>query len=310
MLKYVGLRLLQAIPVLFGVTIVSFMLLHLVPGDPAQIQLGPHASAAQVAALRHELGLDRPLIDQYLSFLGDAVHLQFGKSLSLHTPVGEVIRSKIGLTALLVTYSLFIALTITIPFAIVAAIKQDRPADHAIRVVGMVFYVMPSFWLGLLLSLVFGLQLGWFPTGGYESGAIGALRSLTLPAVTLALVMAPLFLRTLRASLIQTLDAPFVEAARARGYSQLRILFRHVLRNASVSTVTLVGLTIGAILSIIVVVENVFGLPGLGKLLVAAVSARDFPLVQGLVFVMALAVILINLVADLVYAAIDPRVRL
>jgi peptide/nickel transport system permease protein len=310
MLKYVGIRVLQAIPVLFFIMLASFLLIHLVPGDPARIQLGSHAPQSQVEALRRQLGLERPLIAQFWTFVTGAVHLSFGESLSLHQSVGTVIRSKAGLTTMLMLYSLLISLVLTVPLGILAAVKRDRPVDHVIRVVGMVFFVMPSFWLGLLLALVFGLVLGVLPTGGYETGFGGEIRSLTLPALALGLVMAPLFLRSLRAGVIQMLDKGFVEAARARGFSQRRVLFGHVLRNASISTVTLVGLTVGALLSWTLVVENVFALPGLGSLLVAAVSARDYPLIQGLAVVLAVGVVIINLLTDLAYAAIDPRVRL
>jgi peptide/nickel transport system permease protein len=309
-LKYIGLRALQAVPVLVGITLASFMLIHLVPGDPARIQLGPHATVAQVAALKHQLGLDRPLLTQYLSFMSGAAHLSFGESLALHQSVGTIIGSKVGVTALLIVYCLVISLLLTMIFGVVAAVRQDGLVDHAIRVAGMVLFVMPMFWLGLVLILIFGLELGWFPTGGYESGITGVLHSLTLPALTMSLVITPLFVRSLRASVIQTMDAGFVEAARARGFSQRRVLSRHVLRNASTSTVTLVGLTMGAILSWTVLIENVFSLPGLGTQLVSSVSARDFPMVQGLVVVMAVAVVAINLVTDLSYAVIDPRVRL
>ncbi|MFZ2049925.1 MAG: ABC transporter permease [Solirubrobacteraceae bacterium] len=310
MLKYVGIRVLQAIPVLFFIMLASFLLIHLVPGDPARIQLGSHAPQSQVEALRRQLGLERPLIAQFWTFVTGAVHLSFGESLSLHQSVGTVIRSKAGLTTMLMLYSLLISVVLTVPLGILAAVKRDRPVDHVIRVVGMVFFVMPSFWLGLLLALVFGLVLGVLPTGGYETGLGGEIRSLTLPALALGLVMAPLFLRSLRAGVIQMLDKGFVEAARARGFSQRRVLFGHVLRNASISTVTLVGLTVGALLSWTLVVENVFALPGLGSLLVAAVSARDYPLIQGLAVVLAVGVVVINLLTDLAYAAIDPRVRL
>lgn len=310
MFKYVGLRLLQAIPVLLGITVASFFLIHLVPGDPARIQLGPRATAAAVHQLDGQLGLDRPLLRQYVSFLTGAIHLSFGESLALHQSVGGLIGSRVGITALLVAYSVIASLLLTIPFAVLAAIRRDRAADHVIRVVGMTLFVMPLFWLGLLLALVFGLELGLFPTEGYAHGALGALHSLTLPALTLALVMAPMFLRSLRASIIQTLESGFVEAARARGFSERRVMFGHVLRNASSSTVTLVGLTMGWLVSGAVVVENVFAIPGLGTLLVSSVSARDFPTIQGLVVVLALSVVVINLLTDLVYAAIDPRVRL
>lgn len=310
MLKYVGLRLLQAIPVLIGITIASFFLIHLVPGDPARIELGPRVPLSAVRALDHRLGLDRPLIAQYASFISGAARLRFGESLALHQAVGGVIRSKLGVTALLMVYSLVISLLLTVPLALLSAIKRDRAADHAIRIVGMTLFVMPVFWLGLLLTLVVGLELGLLPTSGYGEGVGGALRSLTLPALTLALVMAPMFVRSLRASVLQALDAGFVEAARARGFSERRVLFGHCLRNASISTVTLIGLVMGWLVSGTVVVENVFALPGLGSLLVSSVSARDFPMIQGLVIVLALAVVLINLVTDLTYAALDPRVRL
>lgn len=310
MLKYIGLRALQAIPVLIGITLASFLLIHLVPGDPARLQLGPHATLKEVALLKKQLGLDRPLLDQYLSFLGGAVHLHFGESLALHQSVGGIISAKAGPTALLTIYSLIVSLLLTMIFGVLAAIKRDGPVDHAIRTIGMVLFVMPMFWLGLVMLLIFGLELGWFPTGGYEHGPIGVLRSLTLPAVTLSLVMTPLFVRSLRASIIQTLDAGYVEAARARGFSERRVLSRHVLRNASTSTVTLIGLTMGALLSWTVLVENVFSIPGLGAQLVSSVSARDFPMIQGLVVVLAVAVVAINLITDLTYAIIDPRVRL
>jgi peptide/nickel transport system permease protein len=310
MLKYVGLRLLQAIPVLVGITIASFLLLHLVPGDPARIQLGPHATAAQVAALKREMGLDRPLLDQYGTFLKDAVSLNFGQSLALHQSVGSVIRSKVGVTALLMLYTLVLSILFTFSIGVFAAVKRDRAADHTIRAVGMVLFVMPMFWLGLILILVFGLDLGWFPVGGYEAGVIGTIHSLTLPALTLSLGVVPMFIRTLRGSVIHTLDGGFVEAARARGFSEQRVLFRHVLRNASISTVTLMGLTTGAMLSWTVLVENVFSIPGLGTQLVASVSARDFTMVQGLVVLLASAVVVINLLTDLAYVVIDPRVRL
>lgn len=310
MLKFVGLRLLQAVPVLIGITVASFVLIHLVPGDPARIQLGPRATLASVHRLDKQLGLDKPLLSQYVSFLGGAVRLNFGESLALHQSVGGLIRSRIGVTALLMTYSLLISLALTVPLGVLAAVRRDRLVDHAIRVVGMTLFVMPVFWLGLLLSLIFGLELGVLPTGGYGSGVTGVLRSLTLPALTLALAMTPLFVRSLRASVVQTLDAGFVEAARARGFSERRVLFGHCLRNASISTVTVVGLTIGALVSGTVIIEYVFAIPGLGALLVSSVSARDFPTVQGLVVILALAVIGINLLTDLAYAAIDPRVRL
>jgi ABC-type dipeptide/oligopeptide/nickel transport system permease component len=254
--------------------------------------------------------LDRSLPDQYWRFLSGIVRFNFGESLALHQAVGGVIRAKIGVTAWLMLYSLVLSMVLTVPLGVLAAVKRERGVDHAIRIVGMTFFVMPTFWLGLLLSLIFGLVLGVLPTSGYTTGFVGMLRSLTLPALALSLAMAPLFVRSLRASVIQALDMGYVEAARARGFSERRVLFRHVLRNASISTVTLVGLTIGGLLSGALIVENVFALPGLGPQLVSAVSARDYPMVQALVVVLAAGVVVINLLTDLTYAVIDPRVRL
>jgi peptide/nickel transport system permease protein len=309
MLSYTARRLLQIIPVLIGITLFSFLLINLVPGDPVRIELGPHASFAQVEHLREQLGLNESLINQYLHFLGGAATLDFGESLALHQGVGTLISARIGPTAFLVLYSLVLSLLITVPFGVLAAVRREGVTDHAIRIVAMVFLGMPMFWLGLVLVLIFGLDLGWFPTGGYQHGFPEAIRSLTLPAITLALGIAPLFVRSLRASVIEILDTGFVEAARSRGYSQSRVLFRHVLRNASISTTTLVGVSVAGLLSWIVVIENVFSIPGLGQLLVQSVSARDYPVIQAVTVILALAVVLINLATDLVYAAIDPRVR-
>jgi peptide/nickel transport system permease protein len=310
MLKYAGIRVLQAVPVLLGITVASFLLIHLVPGEPARIELGARAPASEVLALRRQLGLDRPLPDQYWKFLTGIVRFNFGESLALHQAVGGIIRAKIGVTAWLMLYSLVLSMVLTVPLGVVAAVRRDRGVDHVIRIIGMTFFVMPTFWLGLLLSLIFGLVLGVLPTSGYTTGFVGMLRSLTLPALALSLAMVPLFVRSLRASVIEALDMGYVEAARARGFSEHRVLFRHVLRNASISTVTLVGLATGGLLSGALIVENVFAIPGLGPQLVSAVSARDYPMVQALVVVLAAGVVLINLLTDLTYAVIDPRVRL
>lgn len=310
MLKYVAIRVLQAVPVLLGITIASFLLIHLVPGDPARIELGSRAPLSEVLALRRQLGLDHPFLDQYWAFLKGVLTFNFGMSFALHQSAGGIIRSKIGVTAWLMLYSMVLSMVLTVPLGILAAVKRDRPTDHAIRIVGMTLFVMPTFWLGLLLSLIFGLILGVLPTSGYQQGFIGTLRSLTLPALALSLAITPIFVRSLRASVIQALDKGYVEAARARGFSERRVLYRHVLRNASISTVTLVGLTMGGLLSGTLIVENVFAIPGLGSQLVSSVAARDYPLVQALVIVLGWSVVLINLVTDLTYAAIDPRVRL
>jgi peptide/nickel transport system permease protein len=269
------------------------------------------ASASSVRALSHEYGLDAPLTTQYWSFLRGAVHLDFGDSVELHEPVSQALSGRVVPTALLVVAALIVALLIAVPLAFVSARRKDRWPDHVIRVVGMTFFAMPSFWLGLMLAVVFGLLLGWLPTSGYDSSGVGpALKSIVLPSLTLSIIVAPLFIRTLRAAVIETYDAPFVESARARGFSERRVLWRHVFRNSSISLVTLVGLVAGFLVSGTVVVESVFSIPGLGQLLVSSVAARDFPTVQGLTILLAVAVVAINLVTDLAYAVVDPRVRL
>jgi len=307
--KYVLVRVGQAVPTMIGVAIVGFFLVHLVPGDPGRIALGPRASEIAVRAFDDNLGVNGPIGQQFVRFLSGVTHLQFGQSFTQHESVSAAIASRIAPTALLIGYGFLIAVAVTVPVSLFVAVRRDRAADHAVRAIGMVCYAMPVFWLGLLLSLVFGLQLGVLPTSGYASGLSGALKSLTLPAVTLALITAPLFIRTLRASVIGALDAGYVEAARSRGLSERRVLYRHALRNASIPFVTLVGLTVGALVSGAVVIENVFALPGLGSLLVSAVTSRDFALVQGLVVLLGLCVVVINLLADVLCAVLDPRIR-
>jgi peptide/nickel transport system permease protein len=309
-LKYVLLRLAQSVPTLIAITLAGFLLIHLVPGDPARIILGPRATERSVAALRHSYGLDASLTTQYARFLRGAVHLDFGQSFSNHSSVASVILARLGPSAMLIGYSMVIALALAVPLAVLAAVKQDHAPDHVIRVIGMAVFAMPPFWLGLVLVLTFGLELGLLPTSGYGDGFAGHVRSLTLPALTTGLVAAPWFLRSLRASTIEALRSGYVEAARARGLSERRVLSRHVLRIALLPTVTVVGLSVGYLVSANVVVENVFGIPGLGSLMVSAVGSRDFPLIQGLVVILGVAVVLVNLATDLAYALIDPRVRL
>jgi peptide/nickel transport system permease protein len=303
-------RLIDAIPVLIGVTLVSFALIHLTPGDPVRILLGGHATPANVAALRHTLGLDRSLPAQYWQFVSGAFTGSFGTSIEYRTPVSSIVGPRVGASAFLIGYALFVSILIAVPLAFVAALRRDRPADHAIRLGTTVTFAMPSFWVGLILSLLISLQLGWLPPSGYGASFPEHLEGLTLPALTIALALAPLLIRILRSALIDTLGAEYIDATRARGLGEPRVLGRHVLRNSLTSTVTLLSLFFAVLLSGTVVVENVFAIPGLGSLLVASVSARDFPIIQALTFIFGVAVILAGLLSDLAQAAIDPRVRL
>jgi len=310
MTTYVLWRILQAIPVLIGVTLAAFLLVHLVPGDPATIILGARGTPSAVATLREQLGLDRSLPVQYLDFVTGAVRLDFGDSIAQGTTVASLLAQRVPVTMFLLVYSALISILIAVPLAIASALRRNRPTDHGIRIFSMLTFAMPSFLLGLLLILVFSLQLGLFPTSGYGEGFFGKLRSLTLPALTVGLYLAPILLRTLRVSIIETLGTDYVEAARARGLSEARIVIRHVLRNSLVATVTILGLNIGFLLSGLVIVENVFALPGLGSELVSSIIVRDFPVVQAMTLVFGLVVITISLVTDLAYAVLDPRVRL
>jgi len=309
-IAYVARRLAHAIPVLIGITIVAFLLIRLIPGDPVQIMLGMHATPDRVAQLRASLHLDEPLPTQYLSFLTGTLTLDFGDSIALKSAITPILGGRIMVTVWLLAYAVVISLLIAVPLAVVSALRRNRLPDHAIRLFSTVTFAMPAFWLGLILILVFGLELGWFPTSGLGKGPAGVIWSLTLPALTIGLYLAPMLLRTLRSSLIETLNAEFIEAARARGLSERRVVLKHVMRNSLIAMITVLGVNIGFLISGAVVVENVFALPGLGSLLVSSILARDFPVITALTLVFGIAVILVNLLTDLSYAALDPRVRL
>jgi peptide/nickel transport system permease protein len=307
---YLLRRILQAIPVLIGITLASFFLIHLVPGDPARIVLGARATPSAVATLNEQLGLDQPLPTQYLNFVTGALHLDFGESITQHTAVGSLLTERIPVTFFLLLYSVVISILVAVPLAIASALRRNRATDHLIRLFSMLTFAMPSFLLGLFLILIFALNLELLPTSGYGEGFVGHLRSLTLPAITVGLYLAPILLRTLRVGIIETLGTEYVEAARARGLSERRILLKHVLRNSLVSTVTVLGLNIGFLLSGLVIVENVFALPGLGSELVSSIGNRDYPTIQALTLIFGVAVVTINLLTDMLYAVLDPRVRL
>ena len=310
MAAYLLKRAVQAIPVLIGISLVAFILIHLVPGDPVRIILGAQATPKAVATLNEQLGLDRSLPSQYIDFITGAVHFDFGESITQKTSVSSILGARFEVTFLLLVYSVLVSIVVAVPLAIASALRRNRPADHAIRLFSMLTFAMPSFLLGLLLILLFSLKLELLPTSGYGDGFTGHIRGLTLPAITVGLYLAPILLRTLRVGIIETLGTEYVEAARARGLSERRIIGKHVMRNSLVSTVTVLGLNIGFLLSGLVVIENVFSLPGLGSELVSSIVNRDYPTVQALTLVFGVSVVVINLLTDLLYAWLDPRVRL
>jgi peptide/nickel transport system permease protein len=303
-------RVLAALPVLLALAVVAFMLIRFIPGDPARTLLGIRATDEALAALRARLALDGPIEEQLLAFLRGAIVLDFGRSIVHREPVVDLLGSRLLVTAGLLLYAIVISVAIAVPLGILSAVRRNRLPDHLVRLFSMVTFAMPAFWLGLVLVLLFSLVLGLFPTSTLGRNPAEWVRGLTLPALTIGLYLAPMLLRTLRSSIIDNLGLEFVEAARARGLSERRVIGRHVMRNSLIAMITLLGVSIGFLLSGAVVVENVFALPGLGSLLVSSIVARDYPVVQALTIVFGVGVLVVNLVTDLSYAALDPRVRL
>ena len=305
---YIIRRLLEMIPVLVGITLLAFLFIKLLPGDPILILTGGKASPETVSALREKFGLDKPLYIQYLLFLVNAARGDLGTSILQRDPVAEIIVERIAPSVFLLVYGTAIALVLTIPLAILSAMRADQPIDHSIRIGGMVTFAMPSFWLGLLLILFFGLKLKWFPISGWGEGLVGHLRHLFMPALAIGVYLAPMLIQSLRNSLLEIMQAEYIEAARAKGLSPLRVMLKHVLRNSLIPTVTILAVNIGWLIGGTVIIEAVFSIPGLGLLLVRSVNYRDYPTIQGLTLVFGVLVMLVNLLADLSYAIIDPRV--
>lgn len=306
---YVGWRLAQMVPVAVGVTILAFFLVHLIPGDPARVMLGNHATAAAVARIHHEWGLDQPLPTQYLDFMGRLLHGDLGTSLFYRVPTSTLIVSYLPATLLLLLYVVVLSLLIAVPLATLAATHKDGLLDQVVRAVPMVGLGMPAFWVGIMLILGLGLTLHLFPVGGFGTDLPSHLWSMVLPGLTVAIGISPVLIRSLRVSMVGVLEAEYVVTARSKGISHRRVLMSHVLRNAIIPTITVLGLNMGFLVGTSVVVENVFALPGLGRLMLTAAMNRDFPVVQGVTLVLAVLVILVNLITDVTYSLLDPRVR-
>jgi peptide/nickel transport system permease protein len=307
---YVLKRLLHLVPISLGVTVLVFLLIHLVPGDPARTILGNQATDARVAALRHLWGLDRPLPVQYAKFLGRLVHGDLGTSLFYSVGAGHLVIQRLPATLWLIGFGTILSVVIAVPLAAFAATHRDRIGDHVVRAVPLVGLGFPPFWVGIMLLLLFGLHLGRpFPVGGYGTGFVGHLHSMFLPSLTVALAIAPILVRSLRASLLEVLESEYIATARSKGLPERRVLFRHALRNAIISTVTVLGVNIGYLVGGTLLVEQVYGLPGVGQLMIASINQRDFPVVQAVTFAFAVMVVLVYLVTDVVHALLDPRVR-
>jgi peptide/nickel transport system permease protein len=304
MARYLIKRLLTILPTMLGVVTLVFFLVHLIPGDPVAVMLGEHAMAVEKAALRHQLGLDQPLLHQYIMFLKGIFQGNLGNSIFYRLPVSTVIASRLPATIILAAAAMAVALLIALPLGILAGCRQYSAIDNASMFFSLLGISMPNFWLGPLLIIVFSIKLDWLPVSGMDG-----LKSLILPAVTLGTALAAILSRMTRSSLLEVISQEYLVAARARGLPGWRVLLKHALKNALLPVVTIVGLQFGALLSGAIVTEKVFSWPGIGSLLIQAVFTRDYPMVQGCILVISFCYIIANVATELFYAFIDPRIR-
>jgi len=310
MIRYLAGRLVQIVPVLFGVSMIVFLLVRLIPGDPAISILGSRATPELVARVRDQLGLDLPLWQQYLNYLGNALRGDFGVSFFYQTDVSSLAVARIPLTLLLIGYSSLLALVFAVPFATLAAIRRGGVVDQAIRLVFTMSLGLPSFWLAIILSLVLGVRLRVFPISGAGTGGLDTIWHLTLPAVAIALSISPILVRSLRSSLIEVLGSDYVITGQAAGLRRSTLLWSYLLRNSLLPLVTILSINVGWLIGGTVIVEQIFGLPGLGSLLITSITTRDYAIIQIVTLILAVLVIAVNLLTDLSYAALDPRVSL
>ncbi|HEY8417616.1 MAG TPA: ABC transporter permease, partial [Limnochordales bacterium] len=308
---YLVKRVLLAVPTVLGALTLVFFALHLMPGDPARIMLGEWVTPEALEALRHRLGLDRPLHEQYLIFLHQYLSGDFGRSLLTERLIITEIMARLPHTLLLAVAAMALAVAVGLPVGVLAAVYHRRFWDRLIMTLALVGFATPGFWLGILLILVFSVKLEWLPAVGSPGfdDPVAVLRHLLMPAVALSARPMALIARVTRSTMLEVIREDFVRTARAKGLSERAVIYRHVLRNALVSVVTIIGLNFGTLLGGAVLIETVFARPGLGKLTVDAILARDFPTVQATTFLVAVLFVFINLLTDLAYAYIDPRVK-
>ncbi|HDI11430.1 MAG TPA: ABC transporter permease [Candidatus Acetothermia bacterium] len=304
MLQYIIRRLLLTFPVLFGVSLLVFSIIRLIPGDPAEAMAGPHATREMIERIRTEFGLDKPIHLQFLRFMSGLLRGDLGRSIRTQRPVMAEILDRLPHTLELAAASMLLATVFGMLAGIISAAKPYSFFDHLSMFLALVGISLPVFWLGLMLMLLFSLKLGWLPAAGR-----GTLAHLVLPSITLAAASMALIARMTRSSLLEVLRQEYVVAARAKGLPERDVLFRHALKNALVPVITIIGLRFGTLLSGAVLTETVFAWPGVGRLMVDSISARDYPVVQGAVLVLALSFVFINLAVDLLYAVFNPRIR-
>lgn len=306
--RFLFRRLAQAALTLWGLTLILFFIFRSLPGSAAQSLLGLRTTSADIKRINHQLGLDKPWWTQYWRYLDRLLHGDLGTSITYNRPASAVIESALPTTLELALYAIVLTSVVTTVLATVAALNRDKPVDHVIRSVPVVGLGMPAFWIGTMLLFAFALKMRVFPAGGLEPGVTGRLRSLFLPALTLTILFSAILVRSLRASLIEVLDSEHVVTARAKGLRGARLVVRHVLPNAALPTITLLGLIFAGLLGGALIVESVFALPGVGALLVNGFQAHDFAVVQGIALFAALVILAMNILIDLVYSVLDPRV--
>jgi peptide/nickel transport system permease protein len=305
MASYLFHRMAGALLVIFGVTCIVFLLVHLIPGDPVEIMLGESASVADREVLRAALGLDKPVLSQFLSYLEGLLQLDLGTSIHFRRPVSELLLERLPATGLLAAATLAVSMALAFPLGVIAAIRRNTVWDSAAMGFSMLGVSIPNFWLGPLLILVFSLWLGWFPVSGRDGFV-----SVVLPAVTLGTGLAAVLSRMVRSSMLEVLGEDYMRTARAKGLAPHRVVLRHGLRNALLPVITLLGLQLGALLAGAVITETVFSWPGVGLLTIESIQTRDYPVLQACVLLISTTYVLVNLLTDIVYAWIDPRIRI
>ena len=304
MLQYVVKRLLSTIPVLFGISLLLFFMLRMLPGDPAQVLAGQMATPEEIENIRHQLGLDRPIHVQYAFFLSRLALFDLGRSARTQNPVTEEIWARLPNTILLAVVAIALACLFGIPAGIVSAVRPYTWTDYVVTFSALFGISMPVFWLGLMLVVIFAVMLNWLPAGG-----TGSWKHVILPSLTLAALMVAFIARMTRASMIEVLSQDYTTTARSKGLKEQVVIIKHALKNALIPIITVVGLQFGLLLGGAVLTETVFAWPGLGRLIVDSILARDYPVIQGAILVFGLLYILVNLIVDLVYAYVDPRIR-
>jgi peptide/nickel transport system permease protein len=312
MLAFAGRRLIAFVLTLMAAALVIFLMLEVLPGDPAAVTLGLNAAPEALAALRAEMGLDRPAPIRFIGWVGGLVTGDLGLSYTYRVPVAQLIAERMAVTLPLALMAMTLAAAIGVPLGMLAAANHNRPADAAVMVFAQAGLAIPNFWFGLLLVLVFAIGLGWLPAGGFpgwQAGAPAAFRSLALPALALALPQAAILARVTRSAMLDTLQEDFVRTARAKGLSERVTLLRHALRNALIPVVTILGLQFSVLIAGAIIIENVFALPGLGRLVFQSIAQHDLIVVKDLVMLFAALAILVNFIVDLLYGVIDPRLR-